>query len=51
VDVRGIYDGILFWECPSCLHAWPRFKAGTALHRRGLEAIGKRLPDKGHSDA
>lgn len=21
---RGVYDGVLWWECLSCGHAWPR---------------------------
>lgn len=24
-EVSGVYDGILFWTCPDCNHAWPRF--------------------------
>jgi Zn-finger nucleic acid-binding protein len=23
-EIRGIYDGVLFWSCPDCSHAWPR---------------------------
>lgn len=25
VEVRGIYDGVLFWECPTCMGRWHRF--------------------------
>jgi ssDNA-binding Zn-finger/Zn-ribbon topoisomerase 1 len=39
VEVRGVYDGGLYWECPSCHHMWPRFPAGTKLHRIALEMI------------
>lgn len=27
MEVRGMYDGVLFWICPDCDHAWPRFVA------------------------
>lgn len=33
VEVSGIYDGVLYWQCPDCGHAWPRFEYG---HRLGL---------------
>jgi ssDNA-binding Zn-finger/Zn-ribbon topoisomerase 1 len=39
IEVRGVYDGGLFWECPSCQHMWPRFPEGTKLHRVALEKI------------
>ena len=25
VNVRGMYDGILFWKCQECGKAWQRF--------------------------
>lgn len=28
IDVDGVYDGILFWVCPACNYAWPRFNDG-----------------------
>lgn len=24
IEVRGVYDGVLFWVCSDCAHAWPR---------------------------
>lgn len=27
-EVRGVYDGVLFWSCPDCGKAWPRFTDG-----------------------
>jgi hypothetical protein len=30
-QVLSIYDGTLFWECPDCGHAWPRFSDGGRL--------------------
>lgn len=23
-EIRGVYDGVLFWTCGKCQHAWPR---------------------------
>lgn len=28
-EVRGVYDGVLFWSCPDCGHAWPRWDDGA----------------------
>ena len=30
--IRGVYDGVLFWKCSSCLHAWLR-EAHRGTHR------------------
>lgn len=30
-EVRGVYDGVLFWSCPDCGHAWPRWTDGGRL--------------------
>lgn len=24
-EVPGVYDGVLYWRCPDCGAAWPRF--------------------------
>ena len=32
VEVPQVYDGTLFWQCPSCKHEWPRFTPGTRLY-------------------
>lgn len=42
VEVRGVYDGGLYWECPACGHMWPRFREGTKMHRIALEHIALR---------
>lgn len=26
VNVRGIYDGVLFWQCPFCSGRWHRWQ-------------------------
>lgn len=33
-EIPEVYDGILFWVCPDCDHAWPRWAEG----RRGEQA-------------
>ena len=25
VEIPSVYDGILYWRCPDCRGAWPRF--------------------------
>lgn len=25
VEIRGVYDGILLWQCPDCHGRWPRW--------------------------
>jgi hypothetical protein len=30
-EVRGVYDGVLYWLCPICGHAWPRFTGTDRL--------------------
>lgn len=27
-EIRGVYDGVLFWSCPDCHMAWPRWTDG-----------------------
>ena len=38
IEVRGVYDGGLIWECPVCHAKWPRFNEGR-LHRAALKVI------------
>lgn len=25
LEVQGVYDGVLYWACGECRHAWPRW--------------------------
>lgn len=34
VEVRGMYDGILYWQCPTCGGRWHRFGEGHPLRER-----------------
>ena len=27
-EIRGVYDGVLYWVCGNCGRAWPRFTDG-----------------------
>ena len=40
VEVRGVYDGVLFWQCPDCDHRWHRFPEGDRLRARAAQIIG-----------
>jgi len=42
VEVRGVYDGVLYWECPACQHAWSRWPEGSPMHKKAVEMIDKR---------
>ncbi len=41
ITVRGIYDGVLFWQCPDCTHTWHRFEEGSALYRRAEQVMAQ----------
>ena len=32
VEMPGVYDGGLYWECPDCGGTWHRWEPGTHLH-------------------
>lgn len=34
VEIRGVYDGTLFWRCPDCGGAWHRWPKGSQMHSR-----------------
>ena len=37
VEVRGVYDGVLYWQCPDCGHKWHRWPVGD--YRRDRAAM------------
>lgn len=39
VEVSGLYDGILFWQCPDCKGRWHRFGPDHVLHQRAAAFI------------
>lgn len=32
IEVRGVYDGVLYWKCPDCNASWHRWPEGTKEH-------------------
>lgn len=34
VEIRGVYDGVLFWQCPDCGTRWHRWPIGSRLRER-----------------
>jgi hypothetical protein len=41
IEVRGVYDGILFWQCPDCDGRWHRFAEGHWLRSRAERYIDR----------
>lgn len=31
VEIRGVYDGVLFWRCPDCGGSWHRWSPVNSL--------------------
>lgn len=38
VEVPGVYDGVLYWVCPDCGHAWAREFGIASRDRQSEEA-------------
>lgn len=34
VNIPGIYDGVLYWQCPDCGGRWHRFAADQPYYAR-----------------
>jgi hypothetical protein len=39
VEVRGVYDGVLLWQCPDCGGRWHRWPEGHYLRDRAEKAM------------
>lgn len=39
IEVRGVYDGVLFWQCPDCHGTWHRFPEDHWLRHRAVPYI------------
>jgi hypothetical protein len=37
IEIQGLYDGVIMWECPDCKTRWDRFK-NRPSHRAGKAA-------------
>lgn len=43
-EVRGVYDGVLYWSCAACGHVWPRdFGPRIGLQRKAEEYVADEL--------
>lgn len=36
VEIRGVYDGVLYWTCEVCRHAWNRWDRESMPERWAL---------------
>lgn len=39
VEITGAYDGVLFWTCPYCAHAWHRWHPSSPYRARAERYI------------
>ena len=44
VEVLGVYDGALFFECMTCRVAWHRFPSGDWRHDLAETHLAQRRP-------
>ena len=41
IQVLGVYDGVLIWNCRKCDAMWPRFEEPDSRYRKAVETIKK----------
>ena len=39
VNIPGVYDGVLFWQCPFCGGRWHRWERGTRQYQAAEEYV------------
>ncbi len=39
VQVRDVYDGVLYWSCGSCHATWHRFPKGSVMRQLASEYV------------
>jgi Zn-finger nucleic acid-binding protein len=44
IEIRGVYDGTLFYQCPSCGGRWHRFPEGDRLRARAEPFVNREKP-------
>ena len=37
IQVNGVYDGVLFWECGVCGYCWHRWPEGSPYRKRAAK--------------
>lgn len=50
MEIRGVYDGILFWICPDCTGTWNRWPADHFLHAVVEEWMKKMAEERAEED-
>lgn len=40
-EIWGVYDGVLFWSCPDCGKAWPRWTDGGPLSDEAARRVAE----------
>lgn len=40
IEIRGVYDGALYWRCPYCQKSWHRWPEETWQHKAAKEFVG-----------
>lgn len=46
VEIQGVFDGILFWQCPDCDGRWHRFPETSPLREIANRYINLRPKQK-----
>lgn len=41
VEIRGVYDGVLYWHCVVCGHDWPRFDPPDRRHAAAKDVLAR----------
>lgn len=44
IEIPGVYDGILMWQCPDCGTSWPRFDPPGRRYDEAIARGAKPLP-------
>ena len=45
-EVRGVYDGVLFWSCGACGHIWNRWPFGHHLWEKAEKIVNLRREEQ-----
>lgn len=51
VEIQGVYDGVLYWQCPDCGFAWGRVFGSVTLDHKSDEAALTHNQRRGVLDA
>ncbi len=45
IERRGVYDGILYWQCAGCGHRWHRWSEGTWQRAAAVRHVDWRVEE------